>query len=222
MAGPAQERSGRADSASGTFAALGGLSLLRPPTAAVLNHLLKSASWARARLQPFAGKIVRFELAPFTVGYSLLQSGEVADAAASSSPDATFTLTPGIALRMLGGDSAAWQKVAVGGDGALAREILYIAQNLKWDVEEDLSRVFGDVIAHRMVGAAGQLRRWQRDSARNMSHAMAAYWTDENQLVAPKQEVERFVRDVDILRDDVARLEKRIEQLLSERAGRST
>jgi ubiquinone biosynthesis protein UbiJ len=222
MAGTAQEQPGRAEPASGGSAALGGFSLLRPPTAAAVNHLLKSASWARARLQPFAGKVVRFELAPFTVGYALLDAGQVADASASAAPDAIFTLTPGIALRMLGGDSAAWQKVTVGGDGALAREILYIAQNLKWDVEEDLSRVFGDVIAHRMVGAAGELRRWQRDSARNMSHAMAAYWTDENQLVAPKQEVERFVRDVDNLRDDVARLEKRIEQLLCERAGRST
>src|SRR5258705_12928623 len=83
---------------------------LRPPTAAALNHLLKSASWARERLRPFAGKVVRFELAPFTVGYALLDTGEVADAPAGAAPDATFTLTPGIALRMLGGDSDAWQK----------------------------------------------------------------------------------------------------------------
>ena len=187
---------------------------IRPPTAAALNHLLKSASWARERLQPFAGKVVRFELAPFTVGYLLLATGEVADAPAGALPDATFTLTPGIALRMLGGDADAWQKVEVAGDGALAREILYIAQNLKWDVEEDLSRVFGDVAAHRMVTAANELRRWQRDSARSFTRAMAAYWTEEQPLVASKPDIERFVRAVDTLRDDVARLEKRIEQLL--------
>jgi ubiquinone biosynthesis protein UbiJ len=215
MSGTAHEEQRRAAPAFAGFS-------LKPPTAAALNHLLKSASWARARLQPFAGKVVRFELLPFTVGYTLLETGEVADAPASAVPDVTFTLTPGSALRMLGGDSGAWQKVAVGGDGALAREILFIAQNLTWDVEEDLSRVFGDVVAHRIVGAAGQVRRWQRDSARNMSNAMAAYWTDENQVIAPKQEVERFVRDVDALRDDAARLEKRIERLLNQRAGRST
>ena len=185
---------------------------LRPPTAAALNHLLKSASWARERLRPAAGKVVRFELAPFTVGYTLLDTGEVADAPAAAA-DATFTLTPGIALRMLGGDSDAWQKVAVSGDGALAREILYIAQNLKWDVEEDLSRVFGDVAAHRMVTAADDLRRWQRDSAASFTRALAAYWTYEQPLVAAKPDVEHFVRAVDVLRDDVARLEKRIEQL---------
>ena len=214
MSGTAQDGQGRAAPASGGFS-------LKPPTAAALNHLLKSASWARARLQPFAGKVVRFELVPFAVVYILLETGEVANASASAVPDATFTLTPGIALRMLGGDAEAWQKVAVGGDGALAREILYVAQNLEWDAEEDLSRVFGDVIAHRMVSAASQLRRWQRDRARNMSIAMAAYWTDENQLIAPKPDIERFVRDVDTLRDDVARLEKRIQQVLVGRAGRA-
>jgi ubiquinone biosynthesis accessory factor UbiJ len=209
MTGTAQEQA-RAAPGSG----------LRPPTAAALNHLLKSASWARERLRPFAGKVVRFELVPFTVAYTLLETGEVADAAAAATPDASFTLIPGIALRMLGGDSDAWQKVAVAGDGALAREILYIAQNLKWDVEEDLSRVFGDVAAHRMVSAANELRRWQRDSARSFTRAMAAYWTEEQPLVASKPDIERFVREVDGLRDDVARLEKRIEQLMQKDARR--
>src|SRR5476649_1771919 len=179
-----------------------------PPTTAALNHLLRSASWARERLQPFAGKIARFELAPFTVTLTILDSGEVADAPAAAAPDASFTLTPGIALRMLAGDSDAWQKVAGAGDTALAREILYIAQNLSWDVEEDLSRVFGDIAAHRMVKAANELKRWQRDSADSFARAAAAYWTEERRLIAAKQDVECFVREVDNLRDDVARLEK--------------
>ncbi len=191
---------------------------LRPPTAAALNHLLKSASWARERLRPFAGRIARFEMAPFTVAYTILDSGEVADSPAHGAPDASFTLTPGIALRMLTGDSAAWQNVTVTGDGALAREILYIAQNLRWDVEEDLSLVVGDIAAHRMVAAARGLRRWQRDSAANFTRSLAAYWTEEQPLVASKRDIEHFVRAVDTLRDDVARLEKRIERLLKKDA----
>jgi ubiquinone biosynthesis protein UbiJ len=191
-----------------------------PPTAAALNHVLKSASWARARLQPFAGKIARLEIVPFRITLAILESGEVANATADAVPDATFTLTPGVALRMLAADPDAWQKVIVAGDTALAREILYIAQNLRWDVEEDLSRVVGDVAAHRMVKTAVELRRWQRDSAEGLARAAAAYWTEERPLVAGKQDVARFIREVDSLRDDVARLEKRIEQRLSKDAGR--
>ena len=191
-----------------------------PPTAAALNHVLKSASWARERLQPFAGKVARLMMAPFAVTLTILESGEVANAGAEDAADATFTLTPGIALRMLAADPDAWQKVAVAGDTALAREILYIAQNLRWDVEEDLSRVFGDITAHRMVKTANELKRWQRGSIDSFVRAAAAYWTEERPLIAGKHAVELFIGDVDRLRDDVARLEKRIEQQILKNAGR--
>ena len=191
-----------------------------PPTAAALNHLLKSASWARERMRPFAGKSARFELVPFTVTLTILDSGEVADAPATTTPDASFTLTPGVALRMLAADPDAWQKAAVAGDTALAREILYLAQNLRWDAEEDLSRVFGDIAAHRMVRAAGDLKRWQRATADSVARAATAYWTEERPLIAARHDVERFVREVDSLREDVARFEKRVEQLIGRSASR--
>lgn len=184
-----------------------------PPVAPAFNHLLRSASWARERLRPFAEKCARFELAPFTITLAILDSGEVTDASAAAQPDACFTLTPGVALRVLAGDPDAWQKVAVTGDTALAREVLYIAQNLRWDAEEDLSRVVGDIAAHRMMSAAGEIRRWQRDSADGFARALSAYWTEERPLIAARQDVERFVREVDNVRDDVERLAKRIEQL---------
>jgi ubiquinone biosynthesis protein UbiJ len=127
--------------------------------------------------------------------------------------DATFTLTPGVALRMLASDQNAWQDVQTSGDTELAREILFVAQNLRWDAEEDLSRVFGDIVAHRMVQAAGDLKHWQQQATDSIARSAAAYWTDEQPLIATRHDVGRFVREVDALRDDVARAEKRIERL---------
>jgi ubiquinone biosynthesis protein UbiJ len=235
--------SGPAHDAAGAGAGLAGI--FTPPVAAAINHLLQSASWARERLKPFAGKTARFNLAPFAVTLAIRASGEVEDSTAagprdtlaerpvagtgaearypqtagfasneSARPtDAGFTLTPGVALRMLAADNDAWREVEVSGDTALAREILAIAQNLHWDVEEDLSRVFGDIAAHRMVQAGGDFRRWRRQAADSIARSAAAYWTEEQPLIAAKQDIERFVREVDALRDDVARIEKRIEQL---------
>ena len=212
--------------------------------AAAINHLLRSASWARERLKPFCGKTVQFTLAPFSVALAIGNNGEVSDAAAgprdtlaerpvagtgaearcpqtagfasneSARPrDAEFTLTPGVALRMLASDKNAWQEVQMSGDTELAREVLFVAQNLRWDAEEDLSRVFGDILAHRMVQAASDLKRWQLQAADSIARSAAAYWTDEQPLIATRHDVERFVREVDALRDDVARAEKRIQQL---------
>lgn len=206
MAGPANDAAGTGPGLAGLF---------KPPVAAAVNHLLQGASWARERLKPFAGKTVRFNLAPFAVTLAIRDSGEVADSAAAGAADASFVVTPGIALRVLAADPNTWQEVEFDGDTALAREILAIAQNLSWDIEEDLSRVFGDIVAHRMVQAGTRLKRWQFETADSIARSAAGYWTEERPLIASRQDIERFLHDVDALRDDVARVEQRIASRLS-------
>ncbi len=211
MPGPAHDAADAGPERRGIF---------QPPIAAAINHLLESASWARERLKPFAGKILRFNLAPFTVTLAIRASGEVEDSPVTGAADASFTLTSGVALRVLAADPDAWREVEVNGDTALAREILAIAQNLRWDVEEDLSRVFGDIAAHRMVQAGNELKRWQRETADSIARSAVAYWTEEQPLIAARQDIERFVREVDALRDDVARLEQHIVHVMKRDAGR--
>ena len=47
--------------------------------------------------------------------------------------------------------------VKIEGDVQLAAEIGWLADNLRWDVEEDLSRLIGDAPAHTLVSAARQM-----------------------------------------------------------------
>ena len=188
------------------------LSAMRPAAAAI-NHVLRSAAWARERLRPHAGKTARFDLVPFSLALTVLSSGEVAAVPRTNADDVRFTLTPGIAMRILASHAPAWQEVRVDGDTALARDVLHVAQNLRWDAEEDLSRVFGDIVAHRIVRAGGDLQRWQRAAALSLGGSAAVYWTEERPLVAARSQVERFNGEVDTLQDDVAHLEKRIERL---------
>jgi ubiquinone biosynthesis protein UbiJ len=192
-------------------ASRGGDGLFTPPLAAAINHLLRGASWARERLRPFAGKAVRFDVAPFAFTLEILDNGEVASS--QLEPATRFTLTPALAMRMAAADADAWRDVVTSGDTALAREILYLAQNLRWDFEEDLSRVFGDIVAHRMAGAARAFAGWQRTAADSFARQASAYLTEERPLVAARPLLEQFSLDVDALRDDVARFEKRLEQL---------
>ena len=189
----------------------GAAGLFMPPLAAAINHVLRSASWARDKLAPFAGRVVRFDVPPFSANLEILANGEVA--ASSADAATTFKLTPALGVRMAAADPDAWREVESSGDMALAREILTIAQNLRWDVEEDLSRIFGDIIAHRLANAGRALAQWQRDSAASLVRQAAGYWTEERPLIAARPDIEQFGRDVDTLRDDVARVEQRIEQL---------
>ena len=180
---------------------------------APLNHLLRANPWACAALQPHAGKVACFRCLPFETRLAILDSGEVVPAAAGAISDVTLTLTPGLMLRAAAHDDSLWREIGMEGDTAFGAVIHRLWRDLRWDVEEDLSRVFGDIVAHRMVESGRTLQRWAQSSGDNLARSFTEYWTEEQPLIAAKSDVLRFNADVDRLRDDIARLEKRIQGL---------
>ncbi|MDP1717192.1 MAG: sterol-binding protein, partial [Burkholderiales bacterium] len=64
-----------------------------------------------------------------------------------------------------------------------------------------------------MVQTGRTLDQWRAQSTDNLIRSFAEYWTEEQPLIARAHEVAQFNRDVDALRDDVARAEKRLENL---------
>ena len=186
-----------------------------PAAVAFVNHLLRAASWAREDLGRHSGKTARFEFAPFALSLTVLGNGEVALAAPDAVPAVTIRLTPGLALRLAARDATAWRDVEVSGDTQFAAVIHHLSQNLRWEIEEDLSRVFGDITAHRMAEGGRQFRRWGEQALDNTGRSFAEYWTEEQPLIAASRDLDEFNRAVDALRDDVARLEKRIDVLSS-------
>ena len=84
---------------------------------------------------------------------------------------------------------------------------------MRWDIEEDLSQVVGDIVARRAVQLMGRLARWQVAGARNFALSVTEYLTEEAPAIARRQDIERFCAEVDALRDDLARCEKRLERV---------
>ena len=189
--------------------------MLEPFASSSLNHLLRRNTWALGRLKPCAGKTAKFDCGPVGVVLTVLDSGEVTAAAPAAAPDTTIRLTPGLMLRVLARDETVWNEIGIQGDTEFATVINHLFRNLRWDIEEDLSRVFGDIIAHRMVRTGTTLDRWRAQSLDNLARSFAEYWTEEQPLIARARDVAHFNRDVDQLRDDVARFEKRLEQILN-------
>ena len=187
--------------------------MFSPGVAAAINHLLRGAAWAREELTRHTGKTARFELFPFVVTLTVHDSGEVTAAAADAVPAATLKLTPGLMLRLTARDESAWKEIEIAGDTDFAATINHLSRQLRWDIVEDLSRVFGDIAAHRMVETGRTFQRWGGQSLENVARSVTEYWTEEQPLIASARAVREFVADVDALRDDVARFEKRIENL---------
>ena len=182
-------------------------------TASSINHVLRGESWALRLLQPFAGHIAKFDVFPFSISLTVSDTGEVLGSAPNAAAHTVFRCSPALALRVLGGDQAAYQQVEMSGDTEFGQAVAFVIRNARWDAEEDLARVFGDVIAHRAVGAAQGLLRLQARAAASITRNLADYLVEERPLIARRLDVETFVRDVDTLRDDTERLEQRISRL---------
>ncbi len=181
--------------------------------ATAANHVLAPAAWARTRLQPYAGRTVHVRAAPLALALTVTADGQWQPAAPGTAADLTVRVTPVLLARLALQDAGAWRGVVFDGDSAFARDLAFVGEHLRWDAEEDLSRVVGDIAAHRMAQTARTLARWPRESFGHLAQSFAAYWTEEQPLIARRGDVAAFNRAVDELRDRVARLDARLSAL---------
>jgi ubiquinone biosynthesis accessory factor UbiJ len=183
------------------------------PAASALNHVLRSAPLAMERLRKHAGRTAAFHVGPVTLAFTIQTTGEVAAAIPGAARDLDARLSPFLLLRLAAHEEAAFREIEMQGDMELGQDISFLARNLTWDVEDDLSRVVGDIAAHRIVAAARGAREWGRDASLRVAQGAAEYWTEESPLIATRVKIDSFVEGVAELRDAVERLAKRIEKL---------
>ena len=187
--------------------------MLSPVAARLLNRLLAADEQARSALIAHVGQTAVFAIPPLEIALSVAGDGTVIPAAADTKPDLRIRLTVPSAFRVLAGDMAAAEIADVDGDAAFAATVRRLVGQLRWDVEEDLSRVVGDIAAHRIADAGRSANLWGRDAADRLSRGAAEYVTEEVRILPPRAEVESWLDDIDQLRDAVERLEKRLAAL---------
>ena len=189
--------------------------MLEPLAIPAINRLLRANSWALERLRAHAGRTALLSCPPASLKLTVLDTGELAPAARDAPADVTLVSTPGVLLRLAARDESAWNDASVSGDMEFAGTIDYLRRNLTWDYEEDLSRIFGDIAAHRLAGGLRELDALARKTLLNLGQSFAVYATYERPALASRPVVDAFCREVDEVRDHAARLEKRIELVAS-------
>lgn len=89
----------------------------------------------------------------------------VAPADTSNEPGLVVTLDPGDLGRWLLAAAGGRPPMEIRGDAALAAEVGWLAENLRWDIEDDLARIVGELPAHQLAKTA----RWMVDAARRLA-----------------------------------------------------
>lgn len=184
-----------------------------------LNHLLQGAEWARLRLRPFSGQVLKIQLAPLGFSLGVTQEGLFCRAEQAAQANVSITLPGSTPLLLLQDSGLVLQQAGVSGNAEFAETLSFIFRNLSWDVEADLAPLVGDVLAHRLVQTGKALKAKLAQSSRNLAENCLEYARDEVELLVDTQKQAQRARDIGTLRDDMARLEKRIQLL--ERKGQA-
>ena len=186
---------------------------LPAPLLAAINHLLGQAAWAREKLAPFAGHAARIKLPPFEAAFLIDADGSLAAPMPDSMLEVSISMPATTPLLALQGKEVVMRAARIEGSAEFAEALGFVIRNLRWDAEEDLSTLVGDIAAHRIVKGTTEFAAWQRQAARNFAANLAEYFTEEQPLIAREADISAFSGDIDRLRDDVARLEKRLQRL---------
>jgi ubiquinone biosynthesis protein UbiJ len=117
----------------------------------LLNHVLMQEPEAQARLLRQKGSVVLAQWRSFSIKLQATPAGLLDRARPDARSDLTLTVTEVSPFALLQaavrGEKPA---VSIEGDVQLAAEVNWLVEHVRWDLEEDLSRVVGDVPAHAM------------------------------------------------------------------------
>jgi ubiquinone biosynthesis accessory factor UbiJ len=131
----------------------------------LLNHVLSSEAVATAKLQPHSGRRVQLNVVDWpsslpawpTLVFAITPAGllEWQPGALGTTPGATPDLT--VSIQANNPAQVLWQvlsgqrpRIDVAGDAALAGDISWLMDNLRWDIQDDIARWLGQGPAHQL------------------------------------------------------------------------
>jgi len=123
-----------------------------------LNHVLMQEKQAQDRLLSQKGRVVHFRYGLFAIDLIVTPAGLLDRASPGTKPDLVLTVaaeSPLVVVQSVLSGKA--PPVKIEGDVQLAAEVGWLAENLRWDAEEDLSRLIGDAPAHALADAGRRL-----------------------------------------------------------------
>lgn len=195
------------------------LERLMRPIVGMINRQIRAKTPARELVQQLDGQVVAIRVRDsslamyFQVGPEALELIEAMD-----EPDVIITGS----LLTLGG-------LATGGGGGIgaidmsgnietAQGFQQLMAYGKPDIEEELSGIVGDVAARGISDVARNVLRWGRDAHATIEQNITEYLQEESRALPSRYEVDRFRDRVNVLRDDVDRLDARLARLERSRA----
>jgi ubiquinone biosynthesis accessory factor UbiJ len=182
----------------------------------VLNRGLPRSPRAQQLCAELAGRRIAIE-APAVARLLVESTGNSLRVCRGSLPADAEVVGGPLSLLALGASASDARlsrgEIEVRGDAQLAQKFHELARLLLPDPEEELSILVGDVTAHRVGRLARGALEWTRNAAETLLRDVGEYFSHERGDLVSREEGEPFLRGVDALREDVDRVEARLDLL---------
>ena len=186
----------------------------------IFNRIIQD-SGAVPHARALEGRIILVSVQGIGVDvFATIRDGQICVVSeVDKAPDVSISGTPTglIKLMRFGPDPAVLREgsVRIEGDGAAMLEFKALLGALYIDAEEELAQIFGDPVAHQLAQGARAFGGWASDVADSSLLGIAETLVEESRLLPSRPRAQRFVENIDQLRDDMARLEQRIARFVS-------
>ncbi len=192
---------------------------------ALANRLLARETWARACLSPYASYQFCVQVSSLKLFFIILENGQLQAKVPepennTSTPNAEADVTITFPLHalykaILPGSLGLLrvQGVDIKGDAQCAKALSTVLEHLRWDIEEDLSFLFGDMLAHRTMQHLQATHSWVRQRIARLFEYTADYGLDERPAMVRKEALHTFSLTLQPLSETVEALETRIKRL---------
>ncbi len=194
------------------------VSLLKNLERAV-NDILILDEEINKKLTRFDGKTIAIEIVRFNIKIYIRFTGQVIgiDLDCNHAVDVYIKASALTFLFMLLRGSEE-QSVSVGdmevsGDVRLAQEFQSYLKSLDIDWEEYISQCIGDYPAHKIGNLFRSSQKYITDSKSMFEMDISEYLRYEKELLPDQIEIDEFNSAVDIIRNDVERLQQRLKRL---------
>lgn len=180
----------------------------------VINRILKDDPWAARRLSQFSGATLHISLQDKTLlRYVIESDGLLATHQAVETDEPTLNISlpnDAVALWVSKGRQGVIKGAKIKGNIDLANTINEVMDQIRPDPEAFLATKIGDIAAHRAMQLITSFKAHVTQVGERIKDQFTEHVAEGQSVIVPNPQVKAFIDEVNIVRNDVARLEQRI------------
>jgi ubiquinone biosynthesis protein UbiJ len=185
------------------------------PFEAVLNRNIAASATARQLCRQLDGKVLALHITgtPLSIFFRGTNESMQLHTTHDTAPSAALSGTPLSLLRLVGARPEAALRaggVHIEGSAEVAQVFSELLKHARPDLEEELSRLIGDVAAHQLGNVARSALSFGRRAADTFAQNVVEFLQEESRDLPTRTEADEFIAGVDRVREDVDRLDARV------------